>query len=206
MKVTNILLSLSLLLFLLGCGSGETSEREPDESQQAEEQKMEQPNTMSQDVRTIDIIGIDEMKFAVESEMDDITVGQTTGKEGNLLLLETIEVSPGEEIRIHLTTKSQLPPSAMAHNWILMVLGADANAYVSKASAARDQDYMPNELSDQVLFHTELVGGGGTTEVTFTAPSEPGDYEYLCSFPGHYSAGMKGFLVVKSEDYGLYKF
>lgn len=55
-------------------------------------------------------------------------------------------------------------------------------------------------MSDQVLFHTEMVGGGETTEVTFTAPDEPGEYEYLCSFPGHYAAGMKGFLVVKAEE------
>ena len=36
-----------------------------------------------------------------------------------------------------------------------------------------------------------------TVEVTFDAPTEPGEYVYLCSFPGHYAAGMKGLLVVK---------
>ena len=42
-----------------------------------------------------------------------------------------------------------------------------------------------------------LAGGGETVKVTFNAPKEPGEYLYLCTFPGHYLAGMKGLLVVK---------
>lgn len=198
MKTINLSLSFLLLVFLVACGGGETSESETTESQQ--QQEMEATETMAEDIRTIDIIGIDAMKFAVESEMEGITAGGSTAGEGDLILLETIEVQPGEEIRIRLTTRSDLPKSAMAHNWVLMVLGADANTYVSEASKAMDEDYTPEALSDQVLFHSEMVGGGETTEITFTAPDEPGEYEYLCSFPGHYAAGMKGFLVVKAEE------
>ncbi|MGM0545423.1 MAG: plastocyanin/azurin family copper-binding protein [Bacteroidota bacterium] len=201
MKVTNLLLTFSLLIFFVACGGGgESSETETAESQQSQEQEPEETSTTTDDdVRTVDIIGIDDMKFAVESEMEGITVGGSTGGEGDLILLEAIEVQPGEEIRIRLTTRSDLPASAMAHNWVLMILDADANDYVSQASKAQDEDYMPEELSDQVLYHTEMVAGGETTEVTFTAPEEPGDYEYLCSFPGHYAAGMKGVLVVNNE-------
>ena len=47
---------------------------------------------------------------------------------------------------------------------------------------------------------------GGTTgqfllrtrdAVTFTVPKTPGTYTYLCSFAGHYAAGMWGQLIVK---------
>jgi azurin len=48
-----------------------------------------------------------------------------------------------------------------------------------------------------VLASTKMAGGGETVEVTFTAPKEPGEYLYICTFPGHYLAGMKGVLVVK---------
>jgi uncharacterized cupredoxin-like copper-binding protein len=44
---------------------------------------------------------------------------------------------------------------------------------------------------------TTLVGPGETAEVTFKVPSAPGSYTFLCSFPGHFVAGMKGMLVVK---------
>ena len=199
MKTINLLLTLLVLAFMVACGGGETQQQETTEMTETESQT-EQADTMAQDIRTIDIIGIDAMKFAVESDMEGITVGGQAGSQQDLLLLETIEVQPGEQIRIRLTTRSQLPASAMAHNWILMATEADVTAYVNKAVQAKDQDYMPPELSDQVLFHTELVAGGETTELTFTAPSEPGDYEYICSFPGHYAAGMKGVLTVKEES------
>lgn len=198
MKTINLLLTLLVLAFFSACGGGESQQQEATEM--AEPSEEQQADTLAQDFRTIDIIGIDEMKFAVEAEMDGITVGSPTGQEGNLLLLETIEAQPNEKIRIRLTTRSQLPPTAMAHNWVLLVLGADGTAYANQAAQAKDEDYLPSALSDQVLFHTELVGGGETTELVFTAPSEPGDYEYLCSFPGHYVAGMKGFLVVQGES------
>jgi uncharacterized cupredoxin-like copper-binding protein len=32
--------------------------------------------------------------------------------------------------------------------------------------------------------------------VTFTAPTTPGRYEFVCSFPGHYQVGMRGVLIV----------
>ena len=38
---------------------------------------------------------------------------------------------------------------------------------------------------------------GETAEVTFKVPAAPGSYTFLCSFPGHFVAGMKGLLVVK---------
>jgi azurin len=47
-----------------------------------------------------------------------------------------------------------------------------------------------------VIAHTGLVGPGETVEVTFKAPAA-GTYTFLCSFPGHFAAGMKGTLVVK---------
>ena len=42
-----------------------------------------------------------------------------------------------------------------------------------------------------------LAGGGETVEVTFRAPTAPGTYTFLCSFPGHFAAGMRGTLVIK---------
>lgn len=43
----------------------------------------------------------------------------------------------------------------------------------------------------------EALDGGDEDDFTFTAPSEPGTYEYYCSVPGHAQAGMKGELVVQ---------
>ena len=47
-----------------------------------------------------------------------------------------------------------------------------------------------------MLAATQLAGNGETVEVTFDAPKTAGRYDFVCSFPGHYLAGMRGVLVV----------
>ncbi|HEX6988589.1 MAG TPA: cupredoxin domain-containing protein [Bacillota bacterium] len=44
--------------------------------------------------------------------------------------------------------------------------------------------------------HSGEVAAGETKEITFTAPSEPGEYEILCDIPGHAAGGMVATLVV----------
>ena len=48
-----------------------------------------------------------------------------------------------------------------------------------------------------VIKATKLLGPNETDTVTFTAPQVPGQYLYVCSFPGHYTQGTKGFMTVK---------
>ena len=40
------------------------------------------------------------------------------------------------------------------------------------------------------------VQPGATVELTFTAPGEPGRYDFICALAGHEEAGMIGRLVV----------
>jgi azurin len=112
---------------------------------------------------------------------------------------ESIMVKPGEEVTIKLVNNSKLPASAMAHNWLLLKTDADAQKIDEAAAQAKGNDYVPSDMSDQIIAHTGLVAGGESDTVTFTAPEEPGDYEYICTFPGHFAAGMKGTLTVKAE-------
>lgn len=52
--------------------------------------------------RTIEIVGTDDMKYSVT----------------------TIDAKPGETLRVRLTAKGALPKIAMAHNFVLLKLGA----------------------------------------------------------------------------------
>ena len=40
------------------------------------------------------------------------------------------------------------------------------------------------------------LAGGEQVQVTFTAPDEPGEFQFYCSIPGHKEAGMVGTLTV----------
>lgn len=125
--------------------------------------------------RVIDITGNDQMKFSVVS----------------------IAAKPGETLLIRLKSVGTLPKIAMAHNFVLLARGTDATAFANAAATAYATAYVPPAMKAKVLASTGLAGPGETVEVTVKVPAAPGSYTYLCSFPGHFLAGMKGVLVVK---------
>lgn len=126
--------------------------------------------------RVIKMTGTDAMKFSV---------AQITAK-------------PGEELTIQLTSVSTQDKAVMAHNFVLLAQGTDANGFAVAASVARPLHIPKQEKwKKAILASTGLAGGGQTVTVTFKAPAAPGTYTYLCTFPGHYNGGMKGVLTVK---------
>lgn len=125
--------------------------------------------------RVIEITAGDNMKFSVE----------------------TIEVKAGEELKVVLTNVGTQPKEVMGHNWILLRQGTDVAAFDAAALQAKATDYVPASMTSQVIAHTALVGPRKSDEITFKAPTEAGDYPFLCSFPGHFQVGMKGKLTVR---------
>ncbi|MFV0416874.1 MAG: plastocyanin/azurin family copper-binding protein [Chthoniobacterales bacterium] len=121
---------------------------------------------------------------------------EITGNDTMKFSLATIEVSPGQEVKLTLKNVGKLPKQAMGHNWILLKSGSDVMAYGAAASKHAAADYIAPELAEQVLAHTKLLGPGESDTITFTAPTEPGSYPFICSFPGHVAL-MKGELIVK---------
>ncbi len=107
------------------------------------------------------------------------------------------EVKAGQDVKVILTNIGSLPKQTMGHNFVLLKKGADVEAFDKAAITAAATDYIPANMQDQIIAHTKLLGAKQTDEINFKAPIEPGEYVYLCSFPAHYQAGMKGVLVVK---------
>lgn len=109
----------------------------------------------------------------------------------------SIEAKPGEEIKVVLKNVGTQPKEIMGHNWVLLKAGVDAQAFSMAATSAKASDYIPESFKDQVIVHTKLLGPNESEEITFKAPSAPGDYPFVCSFPAHFLVGMKGVLTVK---------
>ena len=127
------------------------------------------------DPRTIAVTANDTMKFSVTE----------------------IRAQRGESLRIVLRVVGTLPKIAMAHNLVVLKKGTDLNAFTNASALARNTDFIAPAFSKQVLASTRLAGAGETVEVTFTAPTAPGRYDFICSFPGHFAGGMRGVLIVK---------
>ncbi len=124
--------------------------------------------------RVVEITGDDTMKFSVT----------------------TIAAKAGERLTVKLTNKGTMPKLAMGHNFVLLAKGTDLAAFTAEAVTAGATEYVPAKFKAQVLASTKITGPGESAEVTFTAPTAPGVYQFICSFPGHY-AMMKGTLEVK---------
>ncbi len=125
--------------------------------------------------RVIKMIGTDNMQFDIK----------------------TIEAKPGEKLKVVLTTVSNMSKDQMAHNFVLLAKGTNADLFAMEAAMAKNKGYIHDGGKKSILAMTGMAGKGETVEVTFDAPKEPGEYLYICTFPGHYLAGMKGKLIVK---------
>jgi azurin len=108
-----------------------------------------------------------------------------------------IEVQSGQTIHLQLRNAGTMPKDVMGHNWILLKAGSDVAAYATTALVAKGEAFQPKSLADEVLASISLLGPRQTGKVTFVAPDTPGSYPFLCTFPGHFQAGMRGELIVK---------
>jgi azurin len=111
--------------------------------------------------------------------------------------LTAIDAKPGEDLKVVLTNIGTQPKEVMGHDWVLLKAGVDATAFDAAALSAKDTGYIPAALSDQIIAKIDLLGPRKSGEADFKAPTAPGDYVYLCTFPAHFQAGMKGVLTVK---------
>jgi uncharacterized cupredoxin-like copper-binding protein len=87
-------------------------------------------------------------------------------------------VPAGEEIAL-----SAVNNGAVIHNFIIMEMGYQVGNEF-------DEEDQPH-----VYWQTD-ISPGNSIETSFTAPQEPGEYEVVCSTPGHVQAGMVGTLNV----------
>ena len=125
-----------------------------------------------------------------------LTVADPVGEKMSYSLA-TITAKPGERLKVRVFSLGKLPSTVMTHNWVLLKLGSDPKKFSEAAAMAVATGYIPAALKGQILAQTEMVGPGEKAEVVFTAPMKPGTYPFLCTFAGHFAAGMAGTLVVK---------
>jgi len=104
-------------------------------------------------------------------------------------------VAAGEEVTVTLHNVGTLPKETFGHNFVILTAGTDLEAFATAAMGNADNEYLPTDLSS-VIAHTSLLGPDETDTITFSAPTEPGQYEYLCTFPGHYGT-MRGVMIVE---------
>lgn len=136
-----------------------------------------------------------EEKMQAEEEVADTVRLEIHGNDQMQYNKDRLQVKAGQVVVLTLKHVGEMPKTAMGHNWVLLTKGTDRASFAEDAVNAKDNDYIPESRSGDIIAHTGLVGGGETTEVTFEAPAK-GIYDYICSFPGHY-VKMHGKFIVQ---------
>ncbi|MFN6375337.1 MAG: plastocyanin/azurin family copper-binding protein [Chitinophagia bacterium] len=105
--------------------------------------------------------------------------------------IANFEVKAGAKVRLIFNNNDD-----MTHNVVIVAPGAAdevGNLALNLGLKGSEMSYVPN--SPKVLFHTSLIGPEATESIYFVAPSTPGEYAFICSFPGHASV-MRGIIKV----------
>jgi hypothetical protein len=89
-------------------------------------------------------------------------------------------------------------PDAMPHNLLISQPGSleavgTAGAAMPMPTDPAAKAFVPDLPA--VLFSTKLLKEGETERLGFTAPKEPGEYVFVCTFPGHW-VRMYGVMLV----------
>lgn len=113
------------------------------------------------------------------------------------LAFATTELTAPADTLVTLTFVNQ-NDLGVQHNWVL-VDGDAAIAEVVNAAAGGNaaELFVPPAGTEGGLAWTPMLNAGDTGSVTFRTPADAGTYLYICTFPGHYVAGMIGDFVVE---------
>ena len=91
----------------------------------------------------------------------------------------TYTVPAGAEVTVNMTNNG-----ALAHVFDILKLGE----HVTAPYGEKDKD--------KILWELVVLAGTSKSD-TFTAPTEPGEYDIICRVPGHMQLGMTATLIVE---------
>ena len=166
MKKTALILSVTILI---SCGSSENK---------------------SSDVNTNDVNTIETVKK--EKNWEEFTVGAVGNTMSEMKFdKKNITVQAGSWVRINLVNEGVDP--AMLHNIVFVKYGTRKEVAKQSIEAGPDMQFVPK--SSDVIAYSDLADPGETVVLEFEAP-EKGNYEFICTYPGH-SEIMRGYFFVK---------
>jgi azurin len=108
---------------------------------------------------------------------------------------ELFRVHAGKKIRLIFKNTQAKTTGSMSHNVVILKPGVEIADFAEVAVKAKEEQYVPSSLDSLIIAHTHLVGAGDSEELEFSIP-EPGIYNFICSFPGHWGT-MQGKIAAQ---------
>lgn len=107
-----------------------------------------------------------------------------------------IDAKPGQKLILTLTNAGTAPKATMGHNLSVLTKGTNVNKFVEAGAEHAANSYVDPAMKGNIIASIRLLGPGESDSMTFNAPMVPGEYDFVCTFPGHAAVGMKGKLVI----------
>ena len=104
---------------------------------------------------------------------------------------KVLEVKAGSTVKITLVNEGI--DASMIHNIVFVNSGTRQEVAMACVAAGPDKQFIAE--NPNIIAASGLANPESTIELEFTAPPK-GDYEFLCTYPGH-SEMMKGRLYVE---------
>jgi azurin len=118
----------------------------------------------------------------------------SVGTDGDNLYFDKKEITIKAGTTVRVTFKNNASQaSGLSHNFVVTKPGTKDQVANDSMQAGEEKNWVAEGPS--VVAHTRLVKPGATESITFTAPPA-GEYNYLCTYPGHGST-MSGVLKVQ---------
>ncbi|RZO15382.1 MAG: hypothetical protein EVB09_07400 [Verrucomicrobiaceae bacterium] len=103
--------------------------------------------------------------------------------------LTNFSVKAGSKVKL-----TFLNPDVIPHN--LLIVEPGSKAEIGNQAIAMGADAVKKAPTNSKILHgTKMLEAGQKETLDFTAPSKPGDYEFICTFPGHWAV-MNGIMKV----------
>lgn len=173
MRKLTLIASLCAALITTSCSNDKKSET-PEAAPEATEQTVTEQAAPDEAIsNTIMITGNDQMKYSMTA----------------------FTVKAGEPITLTIKNVGKLPAETMSHDIVVLKPGSDYKAFGAAATQAKELDKMTAAEQGEMIAHSKMLGPGEEQTITFTLPA-PGEYPFLCTFPGHY-INMHGTFTAK---------
>jgi azurin len=103
-------------------------------------------------------------------------------------------VTAGETVVIELVNKDEMPHNlVVGKEGALETVGLAADKMLTLPDAFA-RNFVP--ATPEVLFAIRLLNPGESVQARFTAPTQPGNYPFICTFPAHWRT-MNGIIEVR---------
>jgi azurin/glucose/arabinose dehydrogenase/lysophospholipase L1-like esterase len=140
--------------------------------------------------KPVDLLDAEQHDVVMEAPPEGVIVIRTVPEQMRYDI-KSFTVKAGSKVRLWFAN-----PDFMPHNLVIGLPGSTEEIGLA-AEALGAQGFALGFIpdSDKIIAHSKLINFKESELIEFTAPANPGDYDFVCTFPGHWRL-MNGKMVV----------